>query len=215
MTTRTVAPIDAAADVGRTYGLTGTGLRISRELTRAEWLAVGGKLLAYASAIQWAIGDWVIYGEDRAWGATSLFSLAQWKTKRSYESILQCANVARAFSNEARGPEVSWSHYREALRLPKDDRLGALREAAREGWSRNTFAQAISDRMTVQVGELMADGRIRRKWPARAKQTHITRPMITCPSCGFKWATKRDVGATTETAEAATGAESATERSAP
>lgn len=175
------------------YRLTGTGLQIARELSRNEWLEIGGKLIGYAVAIQWAIGDWVIYGETRHWGATNLFTEAQWKTKKSYESILQSANVARAFPPEHRKLDLSWSHYREALRLPDEDRLPMLREAVKEHWSKKTFAQEISDRMRIEIGDLMADGRIRRTWPARAKATHVEKPTITCPHCGHKWVTTRQL----------------------
>lgn len=195
-----VQHVGLAAEAGKGYRITNSGLVISGEMSHEEWAALGQRLALYANAVSWAIGDWVIYGQDREWGATSRFREAMAHTERTYESVLQAASVARAFPPESRRVDVSWSHHREALRLPKRLRQMGIETAAREKWSKRMFAEYIDDvQERMQAGEGLAepDGTTRAvafsDLPSRTKvKTRGPRPTITCPSCGHRWVTTRE-----------------------
>jgi len=102
-------------------------------MTYDEYEALGRYLGAMTSALRFAIGDWVNWGEaafpdrySQAMNATGL----SFSTIRSYASV--AAAVARV---RRRTPEVSWSHHEAVATLSAREQRRWLDRISREGWT--------------------------------------------------------------------------------
>lgn len=83
-----------SAIVTASYTRTATGLRFNDNVTFEEWEAIGTSLSKEYSGLQWAIGDWINYGEY-AFGEKYAQALDathyNYGTLRNYASI--CARI--------------------------------------------------------------------------------------------------------------------------
>jgi len=115
-----------------------------------QWAAYGHQLQTADTAVNWAIGDWVLFGEthwpDRAIEATAATGLSQ-------ATISRAVTVARRFSPERRRAEVPWSVYRELVALDPADQDRYVAMAADNGLSsravRAVIDQEDADRQTA------------------------------------------------------------------
>lgn len=133
------------------YRITQTGLQIESPLTYDEWLECGSELIALKSAVQWAIGDWLLYGEGRdAWG--EMYTQAMDETRMSYESLKQYVWVASAFQLCTRVHNLSWSHHRVAAHIPDHDkRAEVLQLALQYEWSSRELAEYLKPKPPTNV----------------------------------------------------------------
>jgi hypothetical protein len=183
-----------ARDVG--YHLGRSGLVIDRILTRVEWEKCSEKIAAMASATNWAIGDWLVYGNGRdEWGGT--YETAHRLTGRSFESLSQYARVSRDYPHEERQPTVCWTVHRAAVVLPAEDRGRALACAAANGWTRDDMDRFIATRETVPIEKFEAEraelANVNRrkvsKW--RPPEQQVKKRRIACPNCGHQFDIRR------------------------
>lgn len=193
MSVNTVMP---AALIERPYKVLTHGLMIMRSLSFEEWRACGVALTEIANRTTWAIGDWLVYGAGRGDYGT-YYQEAATITGRSLESLSQAARVSQAYPIEQRTIAVSWSFYREALRLPDGERLRSLDIAQKNTWTRDGLADYISTREVAEpsMAKRLSDGttvnrtqKVRARWHQRPRQHHR---ILQCPSCGFKFEPKR------------------------
>ncbi len=175
--------VATVADKG--YRLVTAGLVIDRSLSLDEWLALGRNLQASVNRLQWAIGDWLAYGAGRGeYGAT--YEHAAIITGRSYETLGQYLRVSNEFQAAERDAPVSWSFYREALRLPVVERLRTLHLAAENRWTRDDMADYIASRGSVPLStrkQVSDRGDAVKTWQRNKRHRY----MITCPECGHEW----------------------------
>ncbi len=140
------------ADLEAAGALTSVGLRLTDpNLSYETWAAVGLLLGKVREAIQWAIGDYILIGEqlfkERAYQAISEIGVSE-------QGLREYVRVAERVPRSLRRPELSWSHHRAVAALPppeqktwlakaSDERLShhALRDALRNG--------AVSDQPTT------------------------------------------------------------------
>jgi len=91
---------------------TATGLAIIGEPPYEIWEAYGEKLRFVEGALQWLIGDWLNYGEQK-WG--EMYAQAvdekQAATWRSYKWVSNAIQLSTRVDN------LSWSHHREVANL--------------------------------------------------------------------------------------------------
>jgi hypothetical protein len=191
--TATVTP---PAPVQKGYRLERVGLLVDRILTRAEWIACGEKIAAMANATNWAIGDWLCYGNGRDdWGGT--YETAHRLTGRSFESLSQYARVSRDYPHDQRQTTVCWTVHRAAVVLPPEDRARALACAAANGWTRDDMDRFIATRETVSIETFEAEraelANVNRrkvsKWRPADQQAKKRR--IACPNCGHQFDIRR------------------------
>lgn len=95
-------------------------LRITSDVTYEEWSAYGKKLSKRYSTLQWLIGDWINWGEQK-WGekyAQALDDLSfSYGTLRNYASI--CARI----SPENRNPKLRFHQIKHVASLePREQR---------------------------------------------------------------------------------------------
>jgi hypothetical protein len=97
-----------------------TGWEPPADLPEAEWRAVGVALGKLERSIQWLVGDWWIYGEERGYGVRKAMTEdADWEGP-SFQTCMNCATVARAFAETYRRREVlTFAHHAEVASLPQ------------------------------------------------------------------------------------------------
>ena len=90
------------------------GLQVVGTPTYEQWEAYGGVLWMLGQAAQWAIGDWIEYGEA-TYGEK--YTQAEALTKRSPDSLMNLAYVARRFPISRRRENLGWSFHAEVASL--------------------------------------------------------------------------------------------------
>src|SRR5437879_4615878 len=88
-----VAPVPLATPVTITLpaGLTPTGLTLPNDLSETEWKDIGTQL-NHTEALQWALGDWYLWGKQK-WGTQAAKKLAA-ETGKSIKTVYAYAEVA-------------------------------------------------------------------------------------------------------------------------
>jgi hypothetical protein len=120
------------------------------DLRFEEWEQVGVTLGRIGRARRWWIGDWVNHGE-RAYGEK--YTLAIDATGYEYQTVANCAYVAKAIEPSRRREGLSWSHHAEVAALEPADQEAWLDRAQAEGLTRNELRKAIK-----ATSELPAEG---------------------------------------------------------
>lgn len=116
------------AKIRRHFGsftITPTGLDLTGEPVFADWQEVGNFLFGMEKAIQWLVGDWLVYGEELKFGDMKKFAD---ETGRNFASLRQYAYVSRNVS--MRIDTLSWNHHLLVASLPDDRQQEALEYAA-------------------------------------------------------------------------------------
>lgn len=190
----------AAAWAAAGYQITARGLVFEQGkwISLETWLGVGRKIAQIINGSTWALGDWIAYGAGRdSYGKS--YEHAITVTGRTYESLSQAARVSQAFPHHQRSVKVTWSHYREALRLPEVDRLEMLSEAEKEHWSRDRFSQEI-ERLLATLGDrpVREIQQVAHRVVASKQTGSRTSHDMRCPNCGHRWTTRRGVAAAPE-----------------
>ena len=108
--------------------LTATGIKFQDGVTFDEWESIGLNLERAEHAVQWWIGDWLLYGEGRPdWGdkyeqAISMFN-------RSYQTLANYKNVAKRVDFSRRRENLSWTHHEAVASLPPEEQDEVLADA--------------------------------------------------------------------------------------
>lgn len=108
------------------------GMTLAEGVSLEEWARIGGRIGQAVTGFQFAIGDWLVYGQDhfgdgagsRAF-AGDLLDYACELTKLDRQTLKNYAWVARRVSARRRYAGLSFSHYLVLAKLP---------EAEQEEW---------------------------------------------------------------------------------
>lgn len=173
-------------DIPKGFELTRTGIVFHRTLSDPEYDALGIRIARMANATAWAIGDWLLAGTGRGPEGHS-YDRAHELTGRSYDSLSQYLRLSAAFSHDER-ELVPWSLYREAMRLPVKERLGALALAQRNGWNRNGLIDFINTRLdernALNTGAHESDSRVKKVGRKLWRKATVPKRDVRCPYCG-------------------------------
>lgn len=112
--------------------VTDTSWRPTSDLTREQWEAAGLELQRVARSVNWLLGDWILYGEQR-YGET--YSDAIDLTAMEYDTLKNVVWVARNVLERSRRRDLSWSHHQAVAALPEGEQEMWLREAVDEGYT--------------------------------------------------------------------------------
>jgi hypothetical protein len=110
------------------------GLVMPRQLPFEAWLAIGVKLSTLSSSFAWCLGDWLVYGEISYRGR---YREALERTSLDYQTLRNCAWVARKFPLSRRRDNLSFGHHAEVAALTEPEQAYWLRKAEERSWSRN------------------------------------------------------------------------------
>ncbi len=98
--------------------LTTTGLELPKGLPIEDWLKIGESLRKINGAIQWALGDWINYGE-REYGERYSQALEA-SDYSNLGSLYNIAYVSRTIETSRRREDVLFSQHAELAVLPPD-----------------------------------------------------------------------------------------------
>ncbi len=105
--------------------LTATGIQFDDGVTFDQWGAIGATLERAEHAVQWWIGDWLLYGEGRSdWGDKYEQAIAMFN--RSYDTIAKYKSVAKKVESCNRLQNLPWSHHEAVAALPPEEQLEVL-----------------------------------------------------------------------------------------
>jgi hypothetical protein len=149
--------------------LTPVSMELPPRMDYEDWAAVGVKLTQIHEFSNWAIGDWLCYGENH-FGET--YSQAASETGIGEDRLMILRHVSLRVDPLNRIPDLSWSHHRVTAKLPPDEQRQWLLEASKQNWS---------------VKELIDGLRKKgRREPSRQKENEEEE---TCPVCTERTAT--------------------------
>ena len=115
-------------------GLSPTGWSPTGELTFDQWSEIGVFLLDLRDASQWALGDWLNFGEAK-WGEK--YAQALNEKRASYQTLRNVSSVCRAYAPSERVADVSFSHHALVSGWETDTRADALIMFAEKDFNRD------------------------------------------------------------------------------
>jgi len=131
---------DGVIVIGDKLKWTPTGLQISGELFPDEWLSVFELIRRVQSGIQWIVGDWLVYGEEKL--GKTYKELAE-ITHYSEKPLRNLAYVARGVPMSLRKDTLSFGHHNLIAALPAPAQVQWLDYAAQEGLSVAALRRAL------------------------------------------------------------------------
>lgn len=112
---------------------TPTYLKLPDDLSYDHWERIGRQLQLANLAVQWWIGDWLVYGEHR-W--RQKYAQAVQQFGKAEQTLMNYHFVAKSISPSRRREEVDFSTHAEVAGLEEEDQERILAKAAKEGTTR-------------------------------------------------------------------------------
>jgi hypothetical protein len=124
----------------RSGALSPTGLRLTPEITYDQFEALGALLGHMHQSLRFAIGDWLMQGEElfpeRVYQAAGALGLSE-------EGMQEYLRVSRQVSRSTRRKTLSWSHHRAVASLEPPKQKEWLSRAMSEGLSHHDLRAAL------------------------------------------------------------------------
>lgn len=121
------------AAAGRLQGSTGPiAWTPSEDLDANEWATAGRRIGAVGRCIQWLLGDWIAYGNERF---GERYARASKITGYDPQTLMNMVYVASRFEISRRRENLSWSHHETIAALDHDDQDRWLDQAEANRWS--------------------------------------------------------------------------------
>ena len=134
------------------YDLEPLGLSVHKDLTFADWAGLGTWLEAVEHGIQWCIGDWLVYGEEKfGEQASQAIDATGWAITTLAQYRWVCQRVPR----DIRRPELSFFHHREVADLDPKQQVEWLQRAVEGDPDGGTWTtdRLRSELKTAKTGE--------------------------------------------------------------
>lgn len=146
-----IIPQDDGSFQYRDFRLTQTGLIIPSDITPEDYANIGRILLRLEGGIQWMIGDWLAFGEERKWGET--YQAVAEEFGYEIDTLYTYAWLSRKIGHAIRRYELSFSHHRLVANMKPDEQAYWLNQAIEEEWSVKQLRGAISQQVTLQIDQ--------------------------------------------------------------
>ena len=117
------------------------GIRLPEGLSFEDWKLVGERLVRYESATQWALGDWLFYGE---WQFGRQYEEALELTGLGYQYLADLKYVAGRFDFSRRHESLSLEHHRAVASLPPAEADKWLKQAEAGSWTRARLRDEVA-----------------------------------------------------------------------
>lgn len=120
------------------------GLVVNGKPTFQEWYDFGLNLREIKTAIQWAVGDWINYGEEHY---PDRYAQAEDETKYAYGTLRNYASIAARVDCHTRVTGLSWSHHAAVAALPQEQQTEVLAMAKTERLSRDDIKPIVQEKL--------------------------------------------------------------------
>jgi hypothetical protein len=128
-----------------TCAFTRTSLRITEATTEAEWKAIGVTLATMRGAVQFWIGDWLRFGENKNYVGSDKYDQAEELTGFKRGTLKVYASVAKNISPLMRINELPFQHHQLVASLAPKEQEGWLEKAVDEKMTVKALRAAISN----------------------------------------------------------------------
>ncbi|MFZ4816962.1 MAG: hypothetical protein ACOYL5_20670 [Phototrophicaceae bacterium] len=127
------------------------GMTVPDDLSEQEYSALGSFLLDVSTRIQWLLGDWLAYGENRQWGETYQQMADQFGY--NVQSLRDYAYVCRNVDLSIRIDKLTFGHHQVVAPLNPEAQRVWLQAAEDNRWSIAALRKAIQQSNSLNVGE--------------------------------------------------------------
>jgi hypothetical protein len=146
----------------------------NQELDANEWASAGRRIGAVGRSVQWLLGDWITYGNERF---GERYARASRITGYDPQTLMNMVYVASRFAISRRRENLSWSHHEALAALEPEEQEGWLDEADEHRWSvsdlremlRLARKRGLAEQVEVDLPEI--------EGPSEP-------PTLKCPRCG-------------------------------
>ena len=128
-----------------------TGLHIPADLELDGWAAIGEELAHICNGVQWALGDWWVYGEHK-YGERKAKTAAK-KLPYEFGTLMNLGWVARKVGSSRRREALSYSHHVEVAKLEPADQTKMLDRAVQSKWSVAALRRAVYEKLQADTDE--------------------------------------------------------------
>jgi hypothetical protein len=142
------------------------------DLDVGQWAEAGRRIGSVGRNVQWVLGDWIAYGNQRF---GERYSRASKITGYDTQTLMNMVYVATHFPVSRRRENLSWSHHETLAALDPEEQDDWLDQADRHRWS-------VADLRTM----LRVARKERREAAAVEPGAEEARPprVLSCPHCG-------------------------------
>jgi hypothetical protein len=147
---------DPPAAPGRVL-MTGTGLRIPKELGFDEWERAGRQLAGIVDSSSWWLGDWLVYGKKHY---ADRYRIAIRSAGLRYQTLRNYAWVARRFDLSRRRAALTFQHHAEVASRPPHEQDQLLDQAEQENWTTKQLREAARGSVEPVVTASVTSARI-------------------------------------------------------
>ena len=114
-------------------------------ITEEQWKEIGVELGRQAGERAWAVGDWLLLGEQRGFIASDNYDSAEEITGLDRGTLRNYASVARKVEASRRRDDLGWSLHQAVTRFGADDQNSWLRKAAEGKWGLRKLRAKIAE----------------------------------------------------------------------
>ena len=147
-----------------------------QELDAKEWATAGRRIGTVGRCVQWLLGDWIAYGNEKF---GERYARASKITGYDTQTLMNMVYVASRFPISRRRENLSWSHHETLAALEVDEQDRWLDEAVGRRWS-------VSDlRMMLRLARKQSRAD---QEPDEDDQAPVDPPsaVVKCPRCGVE-----------------------------
>jgi hypothetical protein len=149
----------------------------SDELDAGEWAEVGRRIGSVGRNIQWLLGDWIAYGNQKF---GERYARASKISGYDPQTLMNMVYVATRFPVSRRRENLSWSHHETLAALDPEDQDRWLDQAAQHRWSVLDLRTMLRVSRKAEQGDEAEEGE---EVEAEAGE-EWSQPMVKCPRCG-------------------------------
>jgi hypothetical protein len=146
----------------------------SQELDANEWASAGRRIGAVGRCVQWLLGDWIVYGNEKF---GERYSRASKITGYDSQTLMNMVYVASRFPISRRRENLSWSHHEALSALEPDEQDSWLDQTAEHRWSVSDLRTMLRLSRRRRLAEGVEDEEAKTEEPPQA-------PTVKCPRCG-------------------------------
>lgn len=167
----------------------------SKDLDAREWAMAGRRIGAVGRSIQWLLGDWIAYGNEKF---GERYARASKITGYDTQTLMNMVYVASRFPISRRRETLSWSHHETVAALGDEDQDHWLDLAAEHRWSVADLRMMLrmsrkeGDTATTVAGD--PDAAVNGGQKERVGRSQVaggqrsgpapSATVVTCPRCG-------------------------------
>jgi hypothetical protein len=138
------SPIEEMLPIPRGCTLTRTSLTLPESTTKEEWETIGATLTTMKGAVQFWIGDWLRFGEERKYIRRNKYDEAMKQTGMKRGTLKVYASVAKNIPSSMRINQLSFQHHQLVAGQSEDEKASWLERAVDEEMTVRELRAAIS-----------------------------------------------------------------------